>query len=171
MSGQDHTEAFWRAMTPEDILGVAAVAGVVYPGFYEAAEVFAERQRLFPQGAKIFERHRQMIGYALSHPWHRGELPRLNSLLGAIPQDASTYYIHDLALLPEARGARAAGKLVGSFEILARSLSFSSMSLVAVNGSRRFWETRGFYVVDSPALSLKLASYEGAAALMVKPLD
>ena len=118
----------------------------------------------------LLQRHGRVLGYALSHPWRFGELPRLNSLLGGIPQDASTYYIHDLALLPEARGARAAGELVGSFGALARSLCFRSMSLVAVNGSRCFWERMGFEVVESPELSAKLGSYEESAVLMVKSL-
>ncbi len=170
MSGVNQPAAVWRAMMAEDVFGVVAVAAAVHPKFHEEAEVLAERQRLFPQGARLLERQGRVVGYALSHPWRRGELPRLNSLLGAIPKDASTYYIHDLALLPEARGTRAAGEVVASLEALARSLLFTSMSLVAVNGSSRFWEKHGFRVVGSPELSLKLASYEEAAALMVKPL-
>ena len=170
MTGGNQPAALWRAMMAEDLFGVVAVAAAVHPKFYEEAEVLAERQRLFPQGARLLEQQGRVIGYALSHPWRRGELPRLNSLLGAMPTDASTYYIHDLALLPEARGASAAGEVLVSLETLARSLSFSSMSLVAVNGSRRFWEKQGFRIVESPELSAKLASYEEAAALMIKPL-
>ncbi len=170
MNTMDSPAARWRAMRPEDVPNVAAIAATIHPRFFEDAEVFAERQRLFPAGAMLLERHGLAAGYALSHPWRLGELPRLNSLLGAIPQDASTYYIHDLALLPEARGERAAGELVGSIEALARSLSFRSMSLVAVNGSRRFWERQGFEVVESSELSAKLGSYEESAVLMVKSL-
>ena len=44
------------------------------------------------------------------------------------------------------------------------------MSLVAVNGSRGFWEKHGFAVKDEPSLAAKLASYEPTAVLMVKPL-
>ena len=160
----------WRLMTPADIPQVAAIAAVVHPAFFEETAVFAERQRLFPQGTLLLERAGRASGYVLSHPWRRGELPALNSLLGRIPEDASTYYIHDLALLPEARGARAAGALVDSLTALARSLGFSALSLVAVNDSRGFWERQGFRVVERPELAAKLASYEAAAVLMEKAL-
>ena len=160
----------WRLMTPADISEVAAIAAVVHPAFFEETAVFAERQRLFPQGTLLLERAGRASGYVLSHPWRRGELPPLNSLLGRIPEDASNYYIHDLALLPEARGSRAAGALVDSLTALARKLGFPALSLAAVNGSRGFWERQGFRVVERPHLAAKLASYEAAAVLMEKTL-
>ena len=160
----------WRLMTPADIPEVVAIAAVVHPAFFEETAVFAERQRLFSQGTLLLEHAGRAIGYALSHPWRRGELPALNSPLGRIPEDASIYYIHDLALLPEARGARAAGALVDSLTVLARRLGFSTLSLVAVNDSRGFWERQRFRIVERPQLAAKLASYEAAAVLMEKAL-
>lgn len=29
---------------------------------------------------------------------------RMDALLGSLPEDADTYYLHDIAMLPEARG-------------------------------------------------------------------
>lgn len=167
----EQPEVSWRAMTPKDIDEVVALAEVVHPGFFEERAVFAERLQLFPIGARILEREGLAIGYALSHPWERGKVPCLNSLLGGIPGNAETYYIHDLALLPIARGKRAAGRLVRALAFLAKELGFPSMSLVAVNGSRVFWEKQGFHVVDLPALSEKLASYEATAVLMERQLQ
>ena len=162
--------AFWRAMTPDDIADVVAIAAVVHQKFYEEPAVFLERLQLFPCGAWCLERERSVIGYALSHPWCEGELPSLNSLLGKVPEVATTYYIHDLALLPAARGTRAAGELVSSLTSLARSRDCLSMTLIAVNGSRSFWEKQGFCVADHPEMSAKLYSYEESAVMMVKTL-
>jgi len=160
----------WRALTSLDLPAVEEIAGVVHPGFFESLAVFVERQRLYPEGARFLELDGQPAGYLLSHPWRQHHLPALNSLLGAIPPDASTYYIHDLALLPHARGTGAAGMAVTSLLAHARQSGYATASLVAVNSSQRFWEKHGFAVVDVPELAPKLRSYEVAARFMVRPL-
>lgn len=160
----------WRNLTTFDLPVVESIAAVVHPGFPEDIAVFAERQRLYPDGTRLLELNGTPSGYILSHPWHYKALPALNSLLGAVPADADTYYLHDLALLPAARGTGAAAMIVGEMLRHARATGFASMSLVAVNGSMPFWYKHGFRVVDAPELAEKLTSYEGAARFMVKPL-
>lgn len=167
MSGADFA---WRALTPADLLTVETIAGEVHPDFPEDGPVFAERQRLYPQGAFILEIKGEPAGYVLSHPWHFRKLPPLNALLGEIPEDASTYYVHDIALMPEARGSGAAGAMVLDLIEHARDAGFASMSLVAVNGSIPFWLRYGFSLSEAPELTDKLKSYEGAARLMVRGL-
>lgn len=164
------TKALWRPLAVADIPTIEAIAAQVHPGFFEAPEVFAERQALFPDGTRLLEIAGHPAGYVLSHPWRYRRLPALNSLLGAIPQDADTYYIHDLALLPAARGTGAAGSIVRALTDLARSRNYPTMSLVAVNGSHGFWTKQGFADVHAPELAGKLASYEDAARFMVKAL-
>ena len=146
----------WRAMTTLDLPAVEAIAARVHPAFPEDVTVFAERQRLYPDGTLL--------------PWRFGALPALNSLLGAIPADADTYYLHDLALLPAARGTGAAAMVVGDILRHARLGGFASASLVAVNGSLPFWYKHGFREVPAPDLAEKLASYEQAARLMARRL-
>jgi N-acetylglutamate synthase-like GNAT family acetyltransferase len=97
-------------------------------------------------------------------------VPALNALLGAIPTDADTFYVHDLALLNRARGTGAAAMIVGEILRHARSIGLASVSLVAVNGSLPFWHKHGFRPLDVPALREKLQSYEGAAQYLTKPL-
>jgi len=158
-------------MTGYDLKAVEEIADVVHPGFYEAPEVLAERQRLYRNGCYLLEVADRPVGYVLSHPWHDGAPPALNALLGDIPADASTYYLHDLALLPLARRIGAASQIVSALTKHAAAQGLASMTLVAVNGSRAFWERHGFAVVDAgPDLSAKLQSYEPDARLMVKPL-
>lgn len=158
----------WRAMTTLDLPVIEAIAASVHPAFPEDIVVFAERQRLYPDGTRLLELDGEPAGYILSHPWRFGALPALNSLLGAIPDDADTYYLHDLALLPAARGTGAAAMIVGDMLRHARLGGFPSASLVAVNGSLPFWYKHGFREVPAPELAQKLASYEAAARLMAK---
>lgn len=160
----------WRALTTLDLPSVEAIAGIVHPGFPEDTAVLAERQRLYPDGARLLELGGQPSGYILSHPWRFKSLPALNSLLGAIPADADTFYLHDLALLNKARGTGAAAMIVGEILNHARSRGFAHVSLVAVNGSQAFWHKHGFRALAVPELAEKLASYEAAARFMVKAL-
>jgi len=157
----------WRPLLPSDLPALSAIAAAVHPGFPEEDAVFAERQLLYPGGAMLLEKDGAPAGYVLSHPWRFGQLPALNALLGKIPHDADTYYLHDLALLPAARGGGAAGKAVALLRDKARRAGFAHMSLVAVNGSQPFWTRHGFAVEERPELAEKLASYEAAARLMV----
>ena len=131
---------------------------------------FTERLRLAPDGARFLELGGQPAGYMLAHPWRFGELPALNALLGEIPADADTFYLHDLALLPAARGTGAAAMVVGDMLRLARLRGYRSASLVAVNGSLPFWYKHGFRIAQRPELEGKLASYEPSARLMSRSL-
>ena len=160
----------WRALTTLDLPAVEVIAAKVHPGFPEDTAVLAERQRLYPEGTRLLEVDGEPTGYILSHPWPFKALPALNSLLGAIPAGADTYYLHDLALLPTARGTGAAAMIVGDILRHARLHGFPSASLVAVNGSLPFWYKHGFRTLDVPELADKLLGYEAAARLMVKPL-
>ena len=160
----------WRAMTGYDLGAVQQIAASVHPGFYEAPEVLAERQQLYRNGCYLLEIGERPAGYVLSHPWREGRPPALNTPLGAIPTDASTYYLHDLALLPVARRIGAASRIVNALTKHATARDFATMSLIAVNGSQGFWERHGFVVAETPAIAAKLQSYEAGARLMVKPL-
>lgn len=158
----------WRALTALDLPVVEPIAAAVHPSFPEELPVFAERQRLYPEGARLLELDGRPSGYIFSHPWRLHTLPDLNALLGAIPQDADTYYLHDLALLPAARGTGAAAMIVGDILRHARAAGFPGASLVAVNGSLPFWYKHGFRTLKAPELDDKLKRYEAAARLMVK---
>jgi len=155
-------------MTSDDLAAVLAVADQVHPDFPEDPAIFAERQSLYPAGALVLEREGQVRGYLLSHPWHSGKPPALNSLLGAIPSGADTYYIHDLALLPSERGTGMAGVVIDRITAHARAQGFATMSLIAVNGSIPFWQRFGFAVDESAQALAYTSSYDAAARLMVR---
>lgn len=160
----------WRNMTGYDLDAVGQIAEIVHPDFFEAPEVLAERQLLYHFGAFLLEVNERPAGYVLSHPWILGSLPRLNTLLGQLPEGSDTYYLHDLALLPMARRVGAASYIINALAKHARAQNFPTMSLVAVNGSQGFWERHEFEVADIPELLPKLLSYEPDARLMVRRL-
>ena len=125
----------WRLLGNRDLPQVQAIAAEVHPGLFEDAEVFAERLRLYPLGARLLDVEGRASGYVISHPWRLESLPLLNSLLGALPASANTYFVHDLALLPHMRGTGAAALIVNDIVAHARKEAFSAVSLAAVNGS------------------------------------
>lgn len=146
-----------------------AIAARVHPDHPEDGAVLAERLRLYPAGCRMLELDGRAAGYALSHPWVFGA-PRLNTLLGALPAAPVTPYLHDIALLPAARGGGAASQLLVQLAELARIAGLPGLSLVAVNGSAAFRERQGFGVVRDPALKQELRSYNPAPCFTARSL-
>ncbi|MGJ4951372.1 GNAT family N-acetyltransferase [Bradyrhizobium sp. HKCCYLS20291] len=154
-------------MTTDDLAGADAVAARVHPHFPEDHAVFAERLRLHPAGCSVLSSAGGAIaGYVISHPWELGRPPALNVLIGSLPADAGTYYIHDLALLRDVRGSGAASEIVRQLVGHARAIGLPSLSLVAVNGSTPFWAKQGFAVTAPLGSDGKLQSYGEDARLM-----
>lgn len=157
-------------MTTVDLPPVMAVAADVHPDYPEGEAVFSERLALHPAGCLVLAGSEGLGGYVLSHPWRLGQVPALDSLLGALPGDADAYYIHDLALLPGARGGGAASACVDRLAAHARASGFVRMALVAVGNSAGFWRRQGFREAHDEALARKLASYDDAARYLVRDL-
>ena len=155
-------------MTPADLQAILAIADVVHPNYPEDPAVFVERLALYPDGCLMLIRDGRPVGYIVSHPWTYAQPPALNSLLGALPAPPTTYYIHDIALLPEARGTGGADAVVNRLIAQAGALGIDNISLVAVNDSVAFWTRHGFQVVPDAALDNKLRSYDPDARFMVR---
>lgn len=150
----------WRAMERDDLEAVYGIGEQVHPGFPERIEVFTERLRLYAPGCRVLEADGQMAGYVISHPWHPMRPPKLDSLLVAMPTSPATFYIHDLALMPVARGSGAGALAVSYLVAHAEAIGLADLSLVSVNASRPFWLRQGFEVIESRGLSLALQSYD-----------
>ncbi len=160
----------WRPMSSQDLAEVQVLADSIHVNHPEDAAVFVERLRLYPEGCYVLADGKRLLGYALTHPWRYGEPPPLNALLGELPRDASTYYVHDVALLPDARGQGHAAEIVAILAEHAGMAGFGNLSLVAVNGSQGFWERFGFRTAAIPGLDAKLLSYGPDAMLMARDL-
>ena len=163
-------QAIWRPMRATDIGDVIAIAAIVHPGYPEDDDVLEERLALYPDGCFILEMDGMAVGYLLSHPWIFGDPPKLNSMLRALPETPTTYYLHDIALLPVAQGQGAAGKIAERLAAHARGTGFSNISLCAVNGSAPFWQRQGFALAEVAGLDAKLASYGSDVRFMEKQL-
>lgn len=159
MTLHDISAAKWRPMTAADLSLVCALSATIHEAYPEDDAVFAERLKLYPDGCHVYAAAEKIAAYVVSHPWRAFEAPALNSLLGEIPVAPSTYYIHDLALAPQARGTGVASEIVWTLADHAIAGGFPAMSLVAVNGSGGFWQRQGFVQTEVPALAEKLLSY------------
>lgn len=152
-------------MRASDLADVVAVADVVHLAYPEDPAVFANRLELFAPGCLIAEENGGILGYCIAHPGTVGEPPPLDTVLPALPAAADCLYIHDVALLPAARGRQLGVALARRLEDVARAHGFTRMALTAVNNSDGFWGALGY----QPQPCAKLASY-GAATYRVKAL-
>ena len=154
-------KAFWRELSVNDIKSLARVADSVHPGLPESDEVFAERVKLFPKGCLGLVEgngNNELCGYAISHPIRHSKPPALDSLLGEIALDANTYYIHDLAILPEFRGCGFARECIE--KLFAIGKGYSKGCLISVYSTEPFWSRFGFVPVQvDDDLEKKLLDY------------
>ena len=100
-----------------------------------------------------------------------GDVVALDTVYGALPERCDALYIHDIALLPAARGRALAGAAVALLAAAARRRGLAAMTLTAVYGAEAVWARHGFSIVDAPALRAKLAAYGANARYMVRTLD
>ena len=166
----DSSIARWRQMTEADLPAVESVGRSVHASNPEDLGIYAERLALHPHGCFVLQGGERIIGYILSHPWLSGQPPQLNSFLERLPPAPDTFYVHDVALLPEARGAGAGSAGVDLLVRQAVREGFTNLSLVAVNGAAPFWQRHGFRVMDGAAIRPRLRSYGEAASFMVRIL-
>lgn len=163
--------AAWRPMRPEDVIPANRIGDAVHTTFPEDDAVMQERLRLHPRGCLVLERDGALIGYCTSHPWRRRAPPALNTLLGALPAHPETYYVHDVALLPAARGLGAGAAVMRLLEAEARALALAEMALVAVYDAARYWSRHGFVAVtDDAALRAGVERYDPQASYMERVL-
>ena len=158
----DSSAVTWRRMAQHDFVSVERVGDAVHPDYPEDTIIIAERLRLYPAGCLVLNGDKGIQGYAVAHPWLFGRPPPLNTQLGQLPVRADTFYIHDLAITPEVRGGGFGTKAIDLFAHQAQLESFTSISLVAVGSSQRFWRKHGFEAIEQEATRTALATYEGA---------
>jgi len=167
MRAADVQQGAWRQMHASDLASVSSISDAVHGRYTEDVAVYAERLALHPPGCLVFERDGAVAGYLITHPWHRESPPKLGALLGAIPADATTYYLHDIALLPAARGTGAGTAALDFVMGRARALGFADITLMAIGGADRFWAAQGFAIVPRGADP----SYGAGAYLMRMPVS
>ncbi|WP_439470912.1 GNAT family N-acetyltransferase [Brevundimonas sp.] len=158
-------------MTAADLDTVAAIAVIGFPDHFEGRDLFENRLALNPSGCFVLaDGAGEPRGYMVAYPWGSDSAPALNTLIEAIPDDATVMYLHDMALHPDARGGGYPGKAVELLAEAARATGWPALALVAVNDAAPFWARHGFVVRETPELAAKLASYGSDARYMVREL-
>jgi len=155
----------WRPMGQGNVDAVANMSDQVHGSYTERPAIYAERLRLYPAGCFLLEQDGQALGYLVTHPWAGDRPPALDQLIGVLPDEPDRYYLHDLALLPEARGTGAAAAAVDLTVAQARAAGFDRITLTAVNGADAFWRRQGF--VDALVAA---SSYGADSVSMVRQL-
>ena len=100
-----------------------------------------------------------------------GPPPALDTLLQALPQPTTAYFIHDITVEPLLRGRKLASMLVPQLIEAARAITVDRMMLVAVSGSEPFWTRMGFHrTADESLQAATRAKYGAGASHMEKGL-
>ena len=160
--------ADWRPLLTGDMEFVNRIAASVHTALPERAEVFEEKVRLFPQGCRKLVSEGLIVGYGISHPWTLFSIPPLDTCLQRLPDPPQCLYIHDVVVLPAARGQGAAQQYMDYIKVLAREMGISSHALVAVYGTCHLWSRCGFKIVEDASLDRQLQSYGDSAKYMIR---
>jgi ribosomal protein S18 acetylase RimI-like enzyme len=162
----------WRAMTAKDLAEVQRISDLIHPDYPERDDVVAEKLMLSPATHFVAEDREGVVrGYAVAYPWIANDMPQLDVFIRKLPDKTEVLYIHDVALLPSARGGPLVPDLLKRLSKVARARGLSGFTLAAMYGSEAAWFQRGFWRVEAKGkLVDQLAPY-GPAVFMSRPLD
>lgn len=160
----------WRNMMTGDLAAVSRIAAIVHPDYPEEDAVFADRLALYPDGCLVLADEKTIVGYVLSHPYPFGRSPELNTRLARLPDARGCYYLHDIALMPDARGNGAASRAVSMIMDRARGKGFDRIALTAVNHAAPYWSRLGFAPKDQTEHDSQSGSYGANALYMCRTI-
>lgn len=140
-------------------------------GLAEDIDILKIKAEVSPETCFVCMDDEQVLGYVLAHPWESEVPPCLNQDISQSDEvvsvdQASTIYIHDLAINPDARGYGIAQALIENLTTYAQHLNVDKISLVAVQGMSSFWSKYGFKSIKSDSVN----SYGDDAQYMVNQL-
>ena len=143
--------AQWRPAIADDAPRIAALARAELGDYGEAADLYAERIALSPQGCWVLAEGEAVIGHCISHPWHRLAPPAMHALLGDLPPSADCWYLHDVVVAPAARGTKAVERLLPILNDIAAGRGIPVLALIAVGGADAYWARQGFIAAPGGA--------------------
>lgn len=156
-------------MVEHDLPAVYALSEILHPDYIEREAVLGEKLRLFPDGCFVLADAAGPIrGYCFSHPWVNGPAPALDAFFGRLPNAATSYFIHDLALDPAVQSQGFAGALMPTLLAVARAGSLPHMMLVAVKGTEPFWARMGFRRMQDTTLQAAACAKYGKEAVQME---
>lgn len=158
----------WRSIADEDLSEINRIAGIIHPDLPERLETFAEKIRLAPSTCLVACDGTNIRSYAIAYPWRANDMPPLDTLFGTIPSDASVLFVHDVALLPSARGQGLVQELLNILSAAGRALALERFTLAAVYGSEAAWLRYGFRRAPMDERLLAQSAGYGAAVYMTR---
>ena len=164
------SKPIWQPFTADALAAAEAIAAVIHPGLPERTEVFAEKIALAPATARVAAVDGRVVGYAIAHPWRLGVIPKLDRFLERLPDAPDCIFVHDVALLPEARGHNLAAAFIDHLRAEARAAGIGALACVSVYGTTVLWARLGFVIDARPDLGASLAGYGETARYMVAPV-
>jgi ribosomal protein S18 acetylase RimI-like enzyme len=168
--GSQHVP-IWRPLREEDLQEIDRIADTVHTELPERPEVFMEKFHLYPQGCFALTQSNKVVGYGISHLWKLNDIPPLDAFLKTLPVPAACLYLHDVAIMPSARGHNCAAGLIELLKTVAIAEGIGTMALVSVYGTDVLWGNLGFRETLDPRLSEKLRTYGPTARYMIKQLS
>lgn len=164
-------DSILRPLTARDLADVERIQSAAYPNYpCERIEVFADKLARYPAGCWAYEVRGTVGGYLFSHPTSLVDPPKFDALLDDLPLVPDAYFIHDKSVLPELRGRGAGRQLLDAALAHAAALHLATIALVAVQGSRGYWERFGFTAVAErdPTLAAVRRTYGPQALYMLR---
>lgn len=156
-----------RPMVQDDLDQVMRIQEQAYiPELHESATAFTGKIQCFPDSNWVIQGQQGLLAYLFSQPAQHLFPPPLNDA-GSSIESATALHLHDMAVLPEARGLGIATALVTASLDWGRRQDLAWASLVAVQDSQVFWQARGFSIC-TPKKSLE--SYGSGACYMHQSL-
>ena len=150
-----------RTMTAGDLPAVLEIQAICYTEVTpESKESLHAKLSASQSTCLIASFEGDTVGYLIALPWEFSNPPALNAKACELPSSPSCLYLHDLAVMPDARKFGAGRALVEAFLARLKRMGLVRASLVAVQNSAPYWERHGFRAVpQSEPLKAKLSTY------------
>jgi hypothetical protein len=161
----------WLPLSENDLANVMRIAQIIHPQLFEQISVFAEKINYCPEACLKWTANQQLYGYGLAHPWQLYSIPKLNHLLSPSFSEMNCIYIHDVAILPSARGFNATEKYINYLKGLAISLQINYLALVSVYATEAFWKRLGFDRQSKQNCAASLTDYGNQACYMINQIN
>ena len=160
---QPGTPVTLREITVADLPAIVQIQQACYPAdLLESTSDFANKLQASPHSSWLAEHEGNICAYFFTYPWHGAQPPRLGIPLHSPDTPADTHFWHDLAVLPQARGAGIAPALIQHALNWGREQGLHITRLVAIQQAAGFWQRWGF-TAERP-----VTGYGNGAVLMQK---
>lgn len=109
----------------------------------ESMSVLKSKVTASPQTCFVcLNEQQQVVGYLISHPYHKGSTPKLHQITSKI--DSIHLHLHDLAIAPVVQGKGLPKLLLNHLFTFLDTTIYQSVSLISVQNSTTFWQKYGF---------------------------